>query len=234
MTPRVITSITAKRNVPLAGRSFGHWWLELGEDESYGWWPSRLPLRFRDALRGVPGVLNGVGVTDDGTPTRDPNHGLPADYDFHPVLLVPKSEDELREDIRATAQAFAGEWRWSTRPTLNCRLFQLALFDAVGLIDGTGNYFTRRSGCPALTPARRFAGRVTGARRCPRNLPSPIHRPLMDAATLTRSPDRWAMRPCMGVAAPAREGPAPHRRARGAGRSTVSRPHPQRRMGLLG
>jgi len=31
MTPRVITSITAKRNVPLAGRSFGHWWLELGE-----------------------------------------------------------------------------------------------------------------------------------------------------------------------------------------------------------
>jgi hypothetical protein len=188
VTPRVITSITAKRNVPLAGRSFGHWWLELGEDESYGWWPSRLPLRFRDARRGVPGVLNGVGVTDDGTPTRDPNHGLPADYEFHPVLLVPKREDDLRNDIRTVAQAYAGEWRWATRPTMNCRLFQLALFDAVGLVDGTGNYFTRGSGCPALTPVRRFAGRVTGARRWPRNLPGPNERVLIDAAALAAHP----------------------------------------------
>ena len=173
MTPRVITSITAKRNVPLAGRSFGHWWLEVGEDESYGWWPSRLPLRFRDALRGVPGVLNGVGVTDDGTPTHDPNHGLPADYEFHPVLLDSKTDDELRVGIRAFARDFADEWRWSTRPTMNCRLFQLALFDAVGLVDGTGNYFTRGTGCPALAPARRVAGRVTGTRHWPRNLPNP-------------------------------------------------------------
>jgi hypothetical protein len=188
VTPRVVTSITAKRNVPLAGRSYGHWWLELGEDESYGWWPSRLPLRFRDALRGVPGVLNGVGVTDEGTPTRDPNHGLPADYEFHPVLLVPKWEDDLREEIRTVAQTFAGEWRWSTQPTMNCRLFQLALFDAVGLVDGTGNYFTRGSGCPALTPVRRFAGRVTGARRWPRNLPRPDDRMLVDAVALAASP----------------------------------------------
>jgi len=165
--------VTVKRNVALAGRSYGHWWVELDEDESYGWWPASDPLRFRDVLAGGPGVLNGIGISAYGTPVRDPSHGLPADYEFHPVLVQSRTDDELREAIRRFAYGFDGRWRWSTRPTMNCRLFQLAMFDAVGLVDGTGNYRTRGSGCPVLAPLRRMATRVTRQRSWPRNLPRP-------------------------------------------------------------
>lgn len=174
--PRVLGFVTVKRDVPLAGRSYGHWWVELDGDDSYGWWPARAPLRTRDMLLGGPGVLNGIGTPADGRPTRDPNHGLAADYEFHPVLVVPRSDDEVRHAVRQFAATFRGDWRWSTRPTMNCRLFQLALFDAVGLVDGTGNYRTRGAGCPALAPLRRVAGRVTGRRHWPTNLPVPGQR----------------------------------------------------------
>jgi len=133
-------------------------------------------LGLRQLLHGVPGVLNSVGVDPEGTLTRDPNHGLPGDHEFHPVLVVPRSDDELRNDIRRFARTFSGGWRWSTKPTMNCRLFQLSLFDAVGLVDGTGNYRTRGAGCPALAPVRRASARVSGRRRWPRNLPPPGHR----------------------------------------------------------
>lgn len=181
--PRVVEFVTVKRNVALAGRSYGHWWVELDADESYGWWPGLHPVDLRRLLRGVPGTLNGLGVDADASPTRDPSHGLPADYEFHPVLVAPSTDDELRRSIRRFAQVFAGEWRWSTTPSMNCRLFQLAMFDAVGLVDGTGNYRTRGAGCPALAPIRRATTRVSGRRRWPRNLPLPGQR----VAALLRS-----------------------------------------------
>ena len=173
--PSVVEFITVKRNVPLAGRSYGHWWIEV-EDESYGWWPGRDPLRLRDVFFGMPGVLNGLGISSDGTLTRDPNHGDVADYEFHPLLVRSRTDEELRRAIRAFAWGFSGEWRWAAYPTMNCRLFQLAMFDAVGLVDGTGNYRTRGAGCPVLQPARRVAARVSGRRRWPRNLPVPGQR----------------------------------------------------------
>lgn len=173
---RVVEFVTVKRNVPLTGRSYGHWWLELDGEESFGWWPARAPLGVTGVVRGTTGVLNGLGVVDDGTPTRDPNHGLLADYEFHPVLIRQRADDEVRAALRWFATGFAGEWRWSIRPTMNCRLFQLALMDAAGLVDGTGNYRSRGSGCPALAPVRRAAGRVDGRRRWPRNLPRPGQR----------------------------------------------------------
>jgi hypothetical protein len=172
----VVEFVTVKRNVPLTGRSYGHWWLELDGEESYGWWPARVPLGVTGIVRGTSGVLNGLGVTSDGTPTRDPNHGLLADYQFHPMLIRARSDDDVRAAIRAFAASFAGGWRWSTRPTMNCRLFQLALMDAADLVDGTGNYRTRGDGCPALAPLRRGAGRLDGRRRWPRNLPRPGQR----------------------------------------------------------
>ena len=172
--PRTLAFITVKRNTPVAGRSYGHWWIELDDGESYGWWPARLPLRVRDLWRGVPGVLNGVGVTEDGTPTRDPNHGVPGDYEFHPLLILDRSDDDVRGGVREFVHGFRGEWRWSIHPTMNCRLFQLALFDAVGLVDGYGNYHTRGAGCPMLAPMRRVLAMTTGRRRWPRNLPAPL------------------------------------------------------------
>ena len=109
-TPRVVEFVTIKRNAPLAGRSYGHWWLEMDGIESYGWWPGSARLRTRDVLVGGPGVLNGVGTTDEGRPTRDPNHGLAGDYEFHPVLMVPSTDDEVRHAIRDYAAAFRGDW----------------------------------------------------------------------------------------------------------------------------
>lgn len=174
--PRVVEFIVAKRNLPLTWRSYGHWWIEVDDDESFGWWPAESPVGLHRLLRGTAGVLNDARTTPAGTLLRDPNHGLLADYEFSPVLVVECSDDELRRRIRAFAATFRGEWRWSTRPTMNCRLFQLALFDAVGLVDGTGNYLSRGSGCPALAPARRSLGRLTGQRIWPRNLPAPGQR----------------------------------------------------------
>jgi len=186
--PRVVEFVTMKRNVPLTGRSYGHWWVELDGEESYGWWPSRSPLGDTGVIRGTPGTLNGLGVCSDGTPTRDPNHGLLADYEFHPVLIRRQSDENVRARIRHFAADFAGEWRWSTRPTMNCRLFQLALMDAAGLVDGTGNYHTRGAGCPALGPVRRVAGRFGGERRWPRNLPHPGQRVADLAISSTPAP----------------------------------------------
>lgn len=172
--PRVVEFITAKRNVPLLGRSYGHWWIELDEVESYGWWPSVSPVRLRDVFGGTAGALNAHTPTaDTPVPTRDPNHGLIADYEFQPLLIADKTDDDLRYDIRRFAIEFEGSWRWSTRPTMNCRLFQLTLFDAVGLVDGTGNYHTRGSGCPIVAPLRRIAGAIVGRRFWPSNLPAP-------------------------------------------------------------
>ena len=174
--PRVLRFVTVKRNLPLVGRSYGHWWVEVDGTESYGWWPGRARLRTRDMLLGAPGVLNGIDSAGDRLPTRDQNHGLAADYEFHPVLVSPRTDDEVRHAIRRFAATFRGPWQWSIRPTMNCRLFQLALFDAVGLVDGTGNYRSRGSGCPALAPLRRLARRVTGRRYWPANLPAPGQR----------------------------------------------------------
>ena len=174
---RVVERVRVKRNEAMAWRSYGHWWIEIDDDESYGWWPALLPIRLRDAIRGCDGVLNAIHDSAlGGTATRDPNHGLFGDHEFHPILIVAKTDDELIEEIRGFVQRFAGEWKWSTRATMNCRTFQLALFDAVGLVDGTGNYRTRGSGCPALAPARRIATALTGRRYWPGNLPPPAGR----------------------------------------------------------
>ena len=170
--PRVIDWIEVKRNVPLLGRSYGHWWIELHGNESYGWWPNSSPLRLRDVFRGTQGVLNAGNTHPDGI-ALDPNHGLVGDYQFHPVLLRPSDDEQLVADIRKFSAEFEGAWQWSTRITMNCRLFQLELFDAVGLVDGTGNYHTRGNGCPALARARRVTGKITGTRRWPSNLPTP-------------------------------------------------------------
>ena len=170
---RVVEAVTVKRNGMQVGRTYGHWWVELGDDESYGWWPSVCPVRFRDVLSGIPGVVNGVGVHPDGTPTQDPYHGTAADHEFHPVLVADLDDREVGERIRAFAVGFVGGWRWSTRPTDNCRTFQLALLAHAGLVDGTGSFHTRGPGCPVLAPWRRAAQAVTGRRSWPRNLPPP-------------------------------------------------------------
>lgn len=72
--------------------------------------PGNVPLGVAGIIRGTTGVLNGLGVTPDGTPTCDPNHGLFADYESHPVLLADRTDDDVHATIRIFAADFAGGW----------------------------------------------------------------------------------------------------------------------------
>jgi hypothetical protein len=162
-TPRVLPFVTVKRINPRVGDTFGHWWVEIDGTESYGWWPERCPIRVRDFFFGSSGSINGLrGSCTGGTVMTDPHHCEPAQHSFHPTLLVRKSDRRVRRDIRTFAQAFAGEWRYSTKPTSNdCRSFQVRLLQAVGLDEGAEHRHTRGTGCPFLslfrTRIREFA-----------------------------------------------------------------------------
>lgn len=155
---RTLTFLTVKRTGPRLFSPYGHWWIEAGM-ESYGWWPDR-PLRLRHWFTGTGGCLNGTWLNRHASPTRDALHGVPADHRFHPMLIRDKSDEQVRRDIRAFAQAYQGnwgwQWPWSNRPVQNCRTFQLDLFAAVGLAEPPGLLFTHGSGCPFIFPARRL------------------------------------------------------------------------------
>lgn len=154
--PRVVRFVVVKRNRPRLGRSYGHWWVEVDGRESYGWWPDRCPVGLRAFLLGSRGTLNGLGGTcRGGTLLADPHHLDHADHAFHPTLVVRRTDRQVRAAIRAFAHGYRGGWRWSTKPTTNCRTFQLQLLDAAGLSEGDDFHHTRGDGCPILRPLRR-------------------------------------------------------------------------------
>lgn len=137
----VCTNITIKRrNIQLNGDDkYGHWWTEIGDNESYGWWP-KSPVGLKDTLTGVPGELNGQ-TNFGGTLTQDPHHGedISAGVDeiFHPVISsAPGCECMSCEDAARIARKFAtyvysGDWSWPTGQ--NCHSFQNSLMDAACL-----------------------------------------------------------------------------------------------------
>ena len=71
------------------GRGWGHFWIELvppgKTPESYGWYPKKQGISDGEAVRGVPGDMNGR-TFHGGTLTKDPRHGGEADESFHPVI----------------------------------------------------------------------------------------------------------------------------------------------------
>lgn len=149
--PRPLPWLVAKRDDSRLGDTYGHWWLELDGRESYGWWPARRPVTLLRLVVGGRGALNGAGRGR----RLDPHHGDHADHEFHPLLTVLKSDWQVRRDIRRYARRFGGGWRWSLRrPSANCRSFQLALFEAVGLAEPPGSVAGRGRGCPFLHPLR--------------------------------------------------------------------------------
>lgn len=154
--PRLLPFVTIKRTNPRLG-TYGHWWVELDGVESYGWWPSRCPLGFRDFVRGGSGALNGTaGSCVGGGDWRDPHHLDPAEHEFHPLLTTRKSDWRVRAQIRSFASRYNSGWRWSPKPhTDDCRTFQLRLMDAVGLIEPPEHSASRGRGCPFLALFRR-------------------------------------------------------------------------------
>jgi hypothetical protein len=158
-SPRTLLYVTVKRDNTSWRSPYGHWWLELDEGESYGWWPGMVPLGVIDILRGTSGVLNGAGLLGlKGTWHRDPNHGHRAMHAFHPVLMKVKTDEQVRTEIRSFAHGYRAPWRWhwtSERTSGTCRTFQDELFASVGLHEGWDRLHTRGSGCPFLYHFRR-------------------------------------------------------------------------------
>ena len=156
--PRVLTWAVVKRIDPRLWDTWGHWWIEFGE-ESYGWWPTPCPMGWRGAMLGTSGVLNGIGMSNGGTPTRDAYHGEEPDHQFHPAVIVDKSDDQIRADIRAFAHSYVGgfrwQWWWLRQGAENCRTFQDEMFQAAGLFEDREYLYTRGSGCPFMFPLRR-------------------------------------------------------------------------------
>lgn len=156
---RLVALVVVKRNNPTLTDAYGHWWVEVDGVESYGWWPSVRSVSLLNALRGVPGVLNQVGGPGDGTPTVDPRHGELADHAFHPVTESDETDEKIVDAIHRFATAFAGEWRWSTGPAVNCRSFQVDLLAAAGLAVPDGYKHSAGAGCPFLAPPRRWSAK---------------------------------------------------------------------------
>ena len=159
--PRTLLFVTVKRDNTSWRSLYGHWWLEVDDRESYGWWPAAVPMRAVDLLRGTTGVLNGIGLLRlKGTWYRDPNHGLEAMHAFHPTLTTEKPDEQVRQEIRTFAHGYREQWRWhwsSQRSTGTCRSFQDELLTSVGLVEEPGQLYTRGSGCPFIYPLRRVA-----------------------------------------------------------------------------
>ena len=151
--PRTLLFVTVKRDNPCWRDLYGHWWLEVGE-ESYGWWPSAVPLGLRTVLFGGGGVLNGMGLLGrSGSWHRDAQHGRSSSHAFHPVLTLPLSDDEVRARVRDFAHSYRGAWRWAWTPhgrSDTCRTFQDALLASAGLQEGLEHLASRGSGCPFL------------------------------------------------------------------------------------
>ncbi len=126
--PRVLTSVVVKRIDPRLPNTWGHWWIEVDDEESYGWWPTPCPMGLRGAFFGTRGCLNGIGTGTGGTMTRDAYHGDEPDHWFHPTLVGAKTDEQVRADIRAFAQSYAGgfrwQWWWLRQSGENCRTFQ--------------------------------------------------------------------------------------------------------------
>ncbi len=155
-----MTWVVVKRNNPTLLDIYGHWWVEIEEIGELRVVARHPAGRRARALRGVPGVLNGVGGPNGGSPTVDPRHGELADHAFHPVTRGDRSDDQIVAAIRSFAATLDGGWRWSIRPTVNCRSFQTDLLTAAGLVVPDGYVHSAGAGCPFLASPRRWRGRV--------------------------------------------------------------------------
>jgi RHS repeat-associated protein len=126
------------------GTDYGHYWLEIGSHESYGYWPTGQVGGLSDTFGGVPGSLN-RGMS------RDPHHG---DRDalsksFPLKTNVPPTKGQSCEQmcsrakqcIRDTAQnytlAFGATWsyRFDAFGDNNCHTFQKRVFKQCGLTE---------------------------------------------------------------------------------------------------
>ena len=140
----ICPNITFKRNHinPFGEDKYGHWWVELYNSESYGWWPKysftdELWISLLQTMQGVEGELN--GTTDfGGMPTLDPHHGDDAQETFNPRIKKNSSTRDCLHAflrIRQFVHNFSrtnDTWSWPGGP--NCQTFQKDMMNEVELV----------------------------------------------------------------------------------------------------
>ena len=111
------------------GTDYGHHWTEIGDSESYGYWPDG-PVGLVGTFRGVPGSVNrGLSV--------DPHHGDRQNLDLSRLARSPANNqrscretcDQMRQCIRDFARTYTNNHgaTWSWRAEIldnNCHTFQ--------------------------------------------------------------------------------------------------------------
>jgi RHS repeat-associated protein len=114
---------------PFGEDKYGHWWVEIDGNESYGWWPKE-PVDLKGTLLGVEGELNGQ-THFGGSKTRDPHHGdRSAGVNVFDVYSS-QSKDDTVEAIRNFSNSYSGKWSWPTGQ--NCHSFQKKMLKDLGL-----------------------------------------------------------------------------------------------------
>ncbi|TQI80345.1 hypothetical protein FHU10_4793 [Serratia fonticola] len=137
---RKVDDITVLRILPVTHffsenwELYGHSWIELGKNESYGWWPAwptGCPI-LKGMLLGVPGDLNGQHLLG-GTPTKDPHH---RDRSRGVVIFDlysndERTSDEIKKEIRNYVGTHKGKWQWPLG--LCCHSFQKKMLKDLSL-----------------------------------------------------------------------------------------------------
>jgi len=101
---------------------YGHWWVEIDNNEAYGWWPDG-QVSFTETIQGVDGILN---WGDD----QDPHLGDDGNEEFSPVIDAddPRTTDDIIACIRDFAENYGTKhpkWSYPARGNMgNCHTFQ--------------------------------------------------------------------------------------------------------------
>ncbi|HEY3305883.1 MAG TPA: hypothetical protein VGL70_20340 [Candidatus Binatia bacterium] len=120
-----------RKDIDLFGEDkYGHWWIEVGPKESYGWWPKK-PVGISETLFGTDGDLNGKYW--GGTATMDVHHGDrgPGVNVFNVYGDPSISTQSYIEQIRSFANSYRGGWSWPIGQ--NCHSFQQQMLQKLGL-----------------------------------------------------------------------------------------------------
>lgn len=110
---------------------YGHWWIEIDNHESYGWWPKE-SVDLKGTIFGVEGELNRES-RPGANPMRDPHHGDrgPNVSEFNVYGSLSVSKAAYVQQIRAFANSYRGNWSYPFGQ--NCHSFQEQLLRESGL-----------------------------------------------------------------------------------------------------
>ncbi|MBI1921543.1 MAG: Ig-like domain-containing protein [Geobacter sp.] len=135
------SNITIKRKdinlLATDGDRFGHWWVELDNGDSYGWWPNTIEGYFGDYRNWLDAIFSVPGSLNKGR-EEDPHAGHDAETVFNPIISSNEPYEYTCSEVEECIIKFAEEfskahetWEWPNGP--NCHSFQIDMMNACGL-----------------------------------------------------------------------------------------------------